>query len=180
LAGEEPHRWPAAAPAIQTHWIARCGDYGIAPFSAAGALAAIGAFDFVGTKLSGWLSDRYDNRWLLFTCYGLRGVSPIALPFTSFSVLGLSAFGVFYGLDCVATVRLAAARFGAEKSNVTFGRIFTAHQLSAATAAFGAGLSRTELSTYLPALYVAGVACVIAAVLALTIARRRPKIIAVA
>ena len=34
---------------IQTHWIALCGDYGVAPVAAAGALAAIGAFDFVGT-----------------------------------------------------------------------------------------------------------------------------------
>src|SRR5277367_2619114 len=49
---------------IQTHWISLCGDYGVAPVAAAGALAAIGAFDFVGTILSGWLSDRYDNRWL--------------------------------------------------------------------------------------------------------------------
>ncbi len=160
---------------IQTHWIALCGDYGVAPVSAAGALAAIGAFDFVGTLLSGWLSDRYDNRWLLFVYYGLRGLSLIALPFTDFSVLGLSAFAVFYGLDWVATVpptvRLAAQRFGAEKANLTFGWIFAAHQLGAATAAFGAGLSRTELSTYLPALYIAGVACVIAAALALTIGR---------
>jgi len=164
---------------IQTHWIALCGDYGVAPVAAAGALAAIGAFDFVGTILSGWLSDRYDNRWLLFVYYGLRGLSLIALPFTDFSVVGLSAFAVFYGLDWVATVpptvRLTVQRFGAEKSNLTFGWIFTAHQLGAATAAFGAGAFRTELMTYLPALYVAGVACVIAAALALTIGRPRAQ-----
>ena len=126
---------------IQTHWVSLCGDYGIAPVAAAGALAVIGAFDFVGTILSGWLSDRYDNRWLLFMYYGLRGLSLIALPFTDFSVVGLSAFAVFYGLDWVATVpptvRLTAERFGAEKANLTFGWIFTAHQLGAATAAFG-------------------------------------------
>ena len=85
-------------------------------------LAAIGVFDFVGTILSGWLSDRYDNRWLLFVYYGLRGLSLISLPFTDFSVVGLSAFAVFYGLDWVATVpptvRLTAERFGAEKANV--------------------------------------------------------------
>ena len=67
------------------------------PVSAAGALALIGAFDFVGTLLSGWLSDRYDNRWLLFMYYGLRGLSLIALPFTNFSVIGLSAFAVSTG-----------------------------------------------------------------------------------
>src|SRR5580692_11325167 len=30
---------------IQTHWVSLCGDYGIAPVAAAGALAVIGAFD---------------------------------------------------------------------------------------------------------------------------------------
>ena len=163
---------------IQTHWVSLCGDYGIQPVAAASALAVIGAFDFVGTILSGWLSDRYDNRWLLFMYYGLRGLSLIVLPFTDFSVVGLSAFAVFYGLDWVATVpptvRLTAERFGAEKANLTFGWIFTAHQLGAATAAFGAGFSRSDFATYLPALYVAGVACLIAAALALTIGRR-PK-----
>ena len=99
---------------IQTHWVSLCGDYGVAPVAAAGVLAVIGAFDFVGTILSGWLSDRYDNRWLLFVYYGLRGLSLIALPFTDFTVVGLSAFAVFYGLDWVATVpptvRLTAER----------------------------------------------------------------------
>jgi predicted MFS family arabinose efflux permease len=169
---------------IQTHWISLCGDYGVAPVAAAGALAAIGAFDFVGTILSGWLSDRYDNRWLLFIYYGLRGLSLIALPFTGFSVVGLSAFAVFYGLDWVATVpptvRLTAERFGPEKANLTFGWIFTAHMLGAAAAALGGGISRTEFATYLPSLYVAGVACVIAAALVLTIGSRRKEALAAA
>ena len=55
-----------------------------------------------------------------------------------------------------------------------FGWIFAAHQLGAAAAAFGAGVSRTELSTYLPALHVAGVAWVIAAALAPCVRPRRP------
>jgi predicted MFS family arabinose efflux permease len=169
---------------IQTHWISLCGDYGVTPVAAAGALAAIGAFDFVGTILSGWLSDRYDNRWLLFIYYGLRGLSLIALPFTGFSVVGLSAFAVFYGLDWVATVpptvRLTAERFGPEKANLTFGWIFTAHMLGAAAAALGGGISRTEFATYLPSLYIAGVACVIAAALVLTIGSRRRQALAAA
>ena len=164
---------------IQTHWVTLCGDYGIAPVAAAGALAVIGAFDFIGTIFSGWLSDRYDNRWLLFVYYGLRGLSLMLLPFTNFTLVGLGAFAVFYGLDWVATVpptvRLTAEKFGAERANLTFGWIFTAHQLGAATAAFGAGLSRTDFSTYLPALYVAGAACIIAAGLALTISRTARK-----
>jgi sugar phosphate permease len=163
---------------IQTHWITLCGDYGVAPVGAAGILAVIGVFDFVGTILSGWLSDHYDNRWLLFFYYGLRGLSLIYLPYTDFSVVSLSLVAVFYGLDWVATVpptvRIAADSFG-ERANVTFGWIFAAHQLGAATAAFGAGAARTELASYLPALYVAGGACLVASALVMTLSQPRRR-----
>jgi predicted MFS family arabinose efflux permease len=162
---------------IQTHWITLCGDFGVAPVGAAGMLAVIGVFDFIGTILSGWLSDRFDNRWLLFWYYGLRGLSLLYLPFTDFSLYGLSLFLMFYGLDWVATVpptvRLAADRFGTERANLTFGWIFAGHQLGAATAAFGAGAIRTLTGTYLPSLYVAGAFCLLAALLAISIGRRR-------
>ncbi len=164
---------------IQTHWIALCGDYGVGPVKAAGVLAAIGAFDLVGTILSGWLSDRFDNRWLLFFYYGLRGLSLIYLPYTAFSIVSLSLFGVFYGLDWVATVpptvRLSASAFGAERANITFGWIFAAHQIGAACAAFGAGVARTNFSSYLPALYIAGAACLAASALIVTLAPPRRR-----
>ncbi len=67
---------------IQTHFITLCGDYGLAAVAAASVLAMMGVFDFVGTIGSGWLSDRYDSRWLLFWYYGLRGLSLLYLPFT--------------------------------------------------------------------------------------------------
>jgi sugar phosphate permease len=160
---------------IQTHWITLCGDYGVAPVGAAGILAVIGVFDLIGTVMSGWLSDRYDNRWLLFWYYGLRGVSLIFLPSSDFSVVSLSVFAVFYGLDWVATVpptvQLTAQRFGRERANLVFGWVFTGHQLGAATAAFGAGFARTTFTTYLPALYAAGFACLAAALLALCVSR---------
>ena len=169
---------------IQTHWITLCGDYGVTPVSAAGMLAAIGVFDFFGTILSGWLSDRFDNRWLLFFYYGLRGLSLIYLPYTEFSIISLSVFAVFYGLDWVATVpptvRLTADGFGPERANLTFGWIFAGHQLGAATAAFGAGAARSEYATYLPALYIAGSACLIASALIMTLARPRRRALAAA
>ena len=51
----------------------------------------MGIFDLIGTTLSGWLSDRYDNRWLLFWYYGLRGASLIFLPYSDFTFYGLVA-----------------------------------------------------------------------------------------
>jgi MFS family permease len=166
---------------IQVHLIPMCLDFGIPQVEAASLLAAMGVFDFFGTIISGWLSDRYDNRYLLFWYYGLRGLSLLFLPFSDFSFYGLSLFAMFYGLDWIATVpptvRLTAQRFGPERANLVFGWIFTGHQLGAATAAFGAGLSRTLLTSYLPAFFAAGALCVVAAVITLTIAKA-PKPVA--
>ena len=50
---------------IGTHLIPACFDNGIPEVMAASLLAAMGVFDMVGTTLSGWLSDRWDNRALL-------------------------------------------------------------------------------------------------------------------
>jgi sugar phosphate permease len=164
---------------IQVHLIPMCFDYGIPQVQAASLLAAMGIFDFVGTIVSGWLSDRYDNRRLLFWYYGLRGLSLLFLPFTDFSFYGLSVFAVFYGLDWIATVpptaRLTAQRFGPERANLVFGWIFAGHQLGAGVAAFGAGLTRTIYASYLPAFFVAGALCIVAALITLAIARPAPK-----
>jgi sugar phosphate permease len=163
---------------IQTHFITFCGDYGLAAVTAAGVLAMMGVFDFVGTIGSGWLSDRVDNRWLLFWYYALRGLSLLYLPFTTFTFYGLSLFAVFYGLDWIATVpptvKLTADRFGRERAGMVFGWVFVGHQLGAATAALGAGFSRTEFASYLPAFFAAGALCILAAALVLMIAKPRP------
>jgi hypothetical protein len=48
-------------------------------------------------------------------------------------------------------------------------------------AAYGAGLTRTLLLTYNPALFAAGAACIVAALMALSIRRRvRPPVPALA
>ncbi|RAI60493.1 MFS transporter [Roseicella frigidaeris] len=163
---------------IQTHFIPLCSDFGMAEVEAASVLALIGAFDFIGTIASGWLSDRYDNRKLLFWYYGLRGLSLLVLPSSSFTLFGLSLFAVFYGLDWVATVpptvKLAGQAFGRDRAPLVFGWVFTAHQLGAALAAFGAGLARDSLASYLPAFYLAGLACLLAALLALGARRPAP------
>lgn len=162
---------------VQTHFISLCGDYGLAAVPAASVLAMMGVFDFIGTIASGWLSDRYDTRKLLFWYYGLRGLSLLWLPHADFTLYGLSLFAMFYGLDWIATVpptvRLTADRFGPAQVGLVFGWIFAGHQMGAAVAAYGAGLSRSLLLSYAPALYVAGAACLLAAAMAMAIRRRR-------
>jgi sugar phosphate permease len=162
---------------IGTHLIPAAVDHGVAEVTAASYLAAIGVFDIVGTTLSGFLTDRYDPRLLLFWYYGLRGVSLLFLH----SVLGapnagLIAFIVFYGLDWVATVpptvALTADAFGREKVGIVFGWIFAAHQLGAATAALGAGVIRTDAGSYHWAFLIAGALCMGASLASTRIARR--------
>jgi predicted MFS family arabinose efflux permease len=163
---------------VQTHFIPMCQDAGMTALAGAGVLAMMGGFDFFGSIGSGLLSDRFDSRWLLFTYYGLRGLSLLALPYLGFSMWGLSAFAVFYGLDWIATVpptvKLTGLAFGGERAALVFGWIFTAHQLGAATAALGAGLSRDALGGYLPAFFFGGVLCLLAAVAVLAL-RRAPQ-----
>jgi predicted MFS family arabinose efflux permease len=165
---------------IGTHLIPACIDAGIPEVRAAGLLAAMGVFDLAGTTLSGWLSDRWNNRSLLFWYYALRGLSLMYLPFALDGVFffGLSIFAVFYGLDWIATVpptvRLTTDVFGREDGSIMFGWIVAGHQIGAATAALGAGTLRTVLGTYEQAFLMAGAFCILAALLALRIGVR-PK-----
>ena len=160
---------------IGAHLIPACGDNGIPPTTAASLLAAMGAFDLVGTTASGWLSDRYSSRWLLFWYYGLRGLSLLFLPAAfGFGFLGLPIFAVFYGLDWIATVpptvKIAASTFGAPRAPLFMGWIFAAHQLGAGTIAFVAGAIRTQIGSYDDAFVMAGLLCIVAAGLVMAIA----------
>ncbi|MDC0714872.1 MFS transporter [Stigmatella sp. ncwal1] len=169
---------------VGTHLVPACMDHGIPEVQAAGLLAVMGIFDLVGTTASGWLSDRFDSRWLLFWYYGLRGLALLYLPAAfEMSVFGLPLFAVFYGLDWIATVpptvRLTTQTVGAADGPIAFGWIVAAHQVGAGVGALGAGVVRTSLETYTPAWVVAGVICMAASVLVLRIGRRpRPPALA--
>jgi predicted MFS family arabinose efflux permease len=161
---------------IGTHLIAYCVDHGISEVSAAGLLAAMGIFDLVGTTASGWLTDRYNPRILLFWYYGLRGLSLMVLPFTDFGPVSLGLFAVFYGLDWIATVpptvALTTSIFGKHDAPVIVAWIMAGHQVGAATAAVMAGAIRAETGGYALAFLASGIACAIASVLVLRITRR--------
>ena len=165
---------------IGTHLIPACLDHGITEVVGASLLAAMGIFDFFGTTLSGWLSDRIDGRKLLAWYYGLRGLSLICLPFTfQYSFYGLSLFAVFYGLDWIATVpptvRLTAQTFGEQGVAVYFGWIAATHQLGAAFAAWMAGVLRSTTGDYLSAFMSAGALCLVASVMVSLIGRPQTR-----
>jgi len=163
---------------VGTHFIPAAHDHGLPQTTAASLLAVVGIFDIVGTIFSGWLTDRYDPRFLLAMYYTLRGASLFLLPslFGDEVHVSMLAFILFYGLDWVATVpptmALCRNAFG-DRGPVVFGWVFSAHQMGAAAAAFGAGVVHDQLGTYDLAWYVAGALCLVAAVLCVAITTRR-------
>src|SRR5450830_920560 len=159
---------------IGAHFIAMCNDYGILAVGGASILAAMGVLDLIGTTLSGWLSDRFNPRVLLFWYYGLRGIALIFLPQAfGLSYFGLPIFAIIYGLDWIATVpptvRLANDVFGRAAAPIIFGWVVVGHQLGAASAALLAGYMRNSLGSYTASSMMMGAACIVAAVMVLRI-----------
>jgi predicted MFS family arabinose efflux permease len=166
---------------VGTHLVPACMDHGIPEVRAAGLLAVMGVFDLIGTTASGWLSDRFDSRKLLFWYYGLRGLALLWLP-QAFDahLFGLPVFAVFYGLDWIATVpptvRLTTEAVGVRDAPIAFGWIVASHQIGAGVGALGAGVIRSSLTTYTPAWVAAGAICLLAALIVLRIGRRAPGV----
>ena len=154
---------------IGAHFIPATHDHGMPTTMAAGLLAIVGIFDFIGTIASGWLTDKFDPALLLIFYYGLRGLALFTVPF----VLGPTVqppmlfFVVFYGLDWIATVpptvELCRKYFGLEKSPLIYGWVFASHMIGAAIAAWFAGAIRDTQGDYYIAWITAAVLCLAAA-----------------
>jgi len=97
---------------------------------------------------------------------------------TRFDPVSLSVFSVFYGLDWVATGPVTFALtnqvFGRKDAPVIVAWIFVGHQIGGALAAFGAGVMRSATGHYLLAFLAAGIACLLASLLVLRVARPAP------
>ena len=166
---------------IGTHFIPAAHDHGMGTTTAASLLALVGVFDLVGTIASGWLTDRYDPRKLLFFYYGLRGLSLFLLPSILFASVHPSTlvFVIFYGLDWVATVpptiMLCRTILGPERATVVYGWVFAAHQIGGSIAAFGAAVLRVQFGDYAVAFYISGLMCLITSYYVLQIAKGQTR-----
>ena len=162
---------------IGTHFIPAAHDHGMAEPIAASLLALVGVFDVIGTLFSGYLTDKYDPRKLLFFYYGLRGLSLFLLPSILFSSVHPSTlvFVIFYGLDWVATVpptiMLCRIVLGPSRATVVYGWVFVGHQIGASAAAIGAAVLRVQFGDYAIAFYISAAMCLVAAYLVLHIAK---------
>lgn len=164
---------------VGIHFIPSAHDHGMQETTAAGLLAVVGIFDIVGTVASGWLTDKFNPRYLLAGYYLFRGVGLMFLPVLLSATIhpSIVIFVVIYGLDWVATVpptvALCREIFG-ERGTIVFGWVFAAHQIGAAAAAFGAGVIRDTTGTYTIAWFGAAGMCVVATVLSLGVRKAAP------
>jgi sugar phosphate permease len=165
---------------IGTHLIPACVDHGLSEIAGAGLLAATGVFALIGGTISGWLSDRCDNRILLCCYYGLRGLALLYLPFAlNMSFYGLSLFSMVYGLDWIAsappTVRLLSGVVGSERIGIMVAWITVIHQIGSASAAYLAGVLRIAFDTYFEAFIFSGMLLIAVAVMVLFIGAGRGR-----
>jgi MFS family permease len=157
---------------FQTHLIPHGIEHGFTEITMAMSLGLMGATDILGTLLSGWLCDRFNNRRLLASYYVLRGISLIGLPFVE-SNAELMLFSVVYGLNWLSTVpvtsALTADLFGKRNVGVVFGWICCAHQMGAALAAYSAGFLHSVLGNYNLAFLCSGLFALLATLIVLRI-----------
>jgi predicted MFS family arabinose efflux permease len=162
---------------VGQHFIAHAVDHGFAPVTASGALAMMGAFNFVGTLASGWLTDRVDPRRLLLVYYAFRGLSLLYLPQIHDGV-DIVGFAMLFGLDYIATVpptvALVADTFGRRNVGIVYGWVYFAHMLGAAILAVVAGIIRDNAGNYTAAFVFAGWLAIMAGIAALAIKRPAP------
>jgi sugar phosphate permease len=157
---------------IGTHLLPHALEIGFSNVAAASVVGVMGMMNIIGTLASGWLSDRFDNRLLLATYYGLRAVAIAMLPFVG-DLTTFLVFAVIYGLDWIATVpptvNLTAKRFGQASLGTIYGWIFFSHMVGAAAGAYAGGVLRDVLGDYSVAFYSAALLGFVAAAFSMAV-----------
>lgn len=162
---------------MMTHFVPAAGDAGMPTVAAAAVLATMGVFNVVGAAGSGWLTDRYGPVVLLGVYYGSRAITLLVLPPLLGPDVGalLIAFAVVYGLLDLATVpptiALCRVHFGRSEGPIVFGWLSAVHAIGAAAAAWLGSVGRALTGSYDLVWYLAGLLCVLAAVLATRLRR---------
>jgi MFS family permease len=159
---------------VGTHLIPHAVEHGFTETFAAGALATVGAFNVVGTICSGYLTDRFNPRWLLASYYAFRAASLVLLPSVT-TETGMIVFAVLFGLDYIATVpptvALTTDRFGRGSLATVFGWISFSHMVGGAISSYGSGLVHDIFGDYTVAFMIAAAFGFIAAALSTQINR---------
>jgi predicted MFS family arabinose efflux permease len=161
---------------VLTHLIPHATEHGFHGGQAAQVLGVMGAFNIVGTIASGWICDRYGQKFPLAAYYFLRGLSLLFLPYVG-TLAGLFAWAVVFGLNFISTVpattALTAKIYGRYSVGELSGWIFFSPQMGSAVGALAGGYFYDRLGDYTVAFHSAALVAFAATIMVLAI-RERP------
>jgi MFS family permease len=161
---------------ITVHFPAYVRDLGLAPEVGAYAIALVGAFNIVGSLLSGAAGQRFSKRTSLAAIYAGRAVIIAALLLAPSSALVIYLFAAAMGLLWLSTVPLTtgivAQVFGVRYMATLFGVVFLSHQLGSFLGVWLGGWIHDATGSYDPMWWSAVVLGAIAALVHLPIDER--------
>jgi MFS family permease len=138
---------------ITTHMPAYLKDAGLPAWVGGWTLAVIGLSNAVGSLLSGWLSARMPNRWILSAIYLARSLAIAVFIIVPASPLTAVAFGVAMGLLWLSTVpptsALVMLMFGTRYMAMLFGFAFFSHQVGGFLGVWLGGVLYEQTGSYL-------------------------------
>lgn len=142
-----------------------CMGNGLGLSSSADVLAIVAVSGGIGSAASGLLADRYPARMLLTLYFAARAIALLWLPFTSLSLIELTRFGAFYGLDAALTfpalVKLFSRNLDQHAIGTMIGWMMMAHIVGAAITSAGVGFLGT--AGYAVSFTLVGLMCLLAA-----------------
>jgi predicted MFS family arabinose efflux permease len=157
---------------VLTHMIPHATEHGFDASQAAQALGVMGAFNIVGTILSGWICDRYGQKLPLAAYYGLRGLSLVFLPYVG-TTPGLFTWALVFGLNYISTVpattALTAKIYGRYSVGELSGWIFFSHQVGSAVGSLVGGFLYDRQGDYTMAFHSAALLAFAATAMVLAI-----------
>jgi predicted MFS family arabinose efflux permease len=158
-------------------------DKGFGLSTGAAVLAAIGAFNILGTYLAGLAGGRWMKTHVLAALYLARAATIAIFLLTPLSSASAIAFGAVMGLLWTGTVPLTnglvADLWGSRNLGFLFGIVYVGHQIGAFVGAWAAGLAFDRTGSF-DLIWIAAIAAGVAAAICHLMLSETPRALALA
>lgn len=172
---------------IDTHLVPFAQYCGFSAAFAGTAVSVLALFNFSGTIVSGFLSDKWDCRYMLGGLYGIRSLTivlllaiiyqPTLFGFAISHSFLLMLFSISFGIVDFATVaptmKLAGHYFDQSAVGFIIGLFFFSHQVGAALGSYVPGLLFDATGGYKLTFLIASLLCVLASLLSFLLPRKK-------
>lgn len=155
---------------MDTHLISYTHGHGYSDAITGTVVSLLAAFNILGTVLSGFLADRWNNRIFLACLYMIRAITMVILLVSGHYYM-LLLFSILFGLVDFATIAptsmLAADYFKGYSVGYVLGLLYLSHQVGSALGAYIPGLLFQTTGDYNLSLIMAVILLILASTLSL-------------